>query len=263
MKRRSVLLAALTALAFLTCISPGQAALTDNLIGYWAFDGSGADGSGNNRPVTLFGSAAFGTGLFGQALSLPGQADSFAARTVNDAAFNFDTSDFTVQVWVNFTNITGQLAFIEKFTGGSGPGWTLCYPVGVQFYAYPAAVDATAPVSFSLGDWHQLVARRNGTALDIFVDDVKTPSAISGAIPDSPNPLLIGRRQGSQEFPLNGLIDEAAIWSRALTDDEIAYLWNGGDGNPVGVVPLPSTVILLGSGLVGLLGAGWRKFRKS
>jgi hypothetical protein len=32
---------------------------------------------------------------------------------------------------------------------------------------------------------------------------------------------------------LDGRLDEVAIWNRALSNDEIAYLYNAGLGNPV------------------------------
>jgi hypothetical protein len=50
--------------------------------------------------------------------------------------------------------------------------------------------------------------------------------SFSHAISAIPNPLLIGKRGGYQEFPLDGLIDELAIWQRALNRAEIDYLYN-------------------------------------
>jgi hypothetical protein len=49
-------------------------------------------------------------------------------------------------------------------------------------------------------------------------------------------PLLIGRRNASDPnsgYPVDGRLDEAAIWNRALTNEEVAFLYNGGTGNPV------------------------------
>jgi hypothetical protein len=251
MKRRLILLVAITALAFFASISPGQAALTDNLIGYWAFDGTGTDGSGNGRAVNLFGSATYGAGLFGQALSLPGLADSYAARPVNDTVFNFGSSDFTVQVWGNFNTLSGEQVLIEKLVGDDGPGWTVTklsdneIRFGIDHFNYR---DSGSTIS-TVDQWHQVVVRRADNNLSIFLDDIEAAFGWSVTILDTINPLFIGRRNIAK-FPVDGRIDEAAIWSRALTDSEIAFLWNSGDGRPV--IPLPPTVILLGSGLAGL-----------
>jgi hypothetical protein len=45
-------------------------------------------------------------------------------------------------------------------------------------------------------------------------------------IPTSTNPLLIGIRNlaAGQAFGFNGLIDDVAIWNRALTTSEISFL---------------------------------------
>jgi concanavalin A-like lectin/glucanase superfamily protein len=57
----------------------------------------------------------------------------------------------------------------------------------------------------------------------------------SGALPTSTNPLLIGKRnpQDGRDFSVNGSLDETAIWDRALSDAEIAQIWNGGNGTPL------------------------------
>jgi hypothetical protein len=42
-------------------------------------------------------------------------------------------------------------------------------------------------------------------------------------------------------MPLKGLMDEVAIWSRALSNDEIAALYN--DGNGISLIP-PAVPVL-------------------
>jgi hypothetical protein len=56
-------------------------------------------------------------------------------------------------------------------------------------------------------------------------------------------PLYIGRRNpdDKRDFGMNGRLDEVAIWNRALSDSEIAHLYNGGLGNPVATVPSDRT----------------------
>lgn len=239
------------------------AALTDNLIGYWAFEGSGADGSGGGRDVSLYGSATYGTGLFGQALSLPGQTGSFAARQIDDEIYNFGSGDFTIQVWVKFNSTSGEQTIFEKFTGSNGPGWTLTklqngYP---RFHAQDYITQDHSNNINTTGSWHHLLIRRQENSFSYFVDGKPIEAISADTITTTRKPLLFGHRDGTggQDFPLNGLIDEAAIWSRALSDTEINYLYNSGAGNPV---PIPSAWLLLGSGLLGLAGLG-RRLRKS
>jgi autotransporter-associated beta strand protein len=61
------------------------------------------------------------------------------------------------------------------------------------------------------------------------------------------NPLLIGKRnpQDGRGFPVNGKLDEVAIWTRPLTDSEIASLYNSvGSSAAPGSNVLPATTAL-------------------
>jgi hypothetical protein len=52
-------------------------------------------------------------------------------------------------------------------------------------------------------------------------------------------------------------MDDVAIWTRAITDDEVGNLWNDGAGNAV--VPEPTSLILTALGLLALGLYGWRR----
>jgi hypothetical protein len=241
--------------------------LSTNLEGYWEFDGNGNDSSGNGRDLNLVGSPGFTTGLFGMALNLTGDANTYAERPVSDTAFGFGAGDFTIQIWVNFTSTDNEQVLIEKFTGGGGPGWTftkLSTQV-LQFYFDPfGGTNSTSALSITTGVWNQFVARRNGATLDIFFNGaiVGTSNVGATAITTTTNPLLIGARRngnvGSDTIsaPLNGAVDETAIWSRALSDAEITGLYAGGFGQQV---PEPSSVALFGAGLLSLVAIRCRR----
>jgi hypothetical protein len=208
------------------------------LIGYWAFDRAGADTSGRGRNLTLAGGIGIGAGLFGQALDLHHDGSQFATRPVDDPIYDFGNGQFTVQVWVNFNNTGGEQVLIEKFLGGTGPGWTLTKlpDDSLHFYADPTIILTSAPLNITTGVWHHIVARRSGSLFQVLYDgDVVTEGSASGAIPDTEMPLLVGKRNdldlGSVESVVDGRIDEIAIWSQGLSNSEIATLFNGGNGN--------------------------------
>ena len=229
-----------------------RAAIYTGLQGYWKFDNNFLDSSGNGYDLTPVGNPPFRSdGVMGQALDLPGNNSQYAHRTVDDAAFNFAASDFTIQVWANFRSVdsTGTV-FIEKFDGGNGPGWTLDRPVGttdtLEFFAQVAggtqAIDKT--VTFSTDSWHQIVARRLGDTISLFYDGISIGSeAFTGSIDPTTNPLLVGTRNANdgRDISMNGGLDETAIWNRGLSDAEIAALYNNGAGLDITPVPEPST----------------------
>lgn len=209
--------------------------LADNLIGYWPFDGDGADLSPSDLDLTLYGGVGFATGLFGQALDLHNDGKKYAARPIDDAIYDFGPSDFTIQVWVNFNNTDREQTLFEKFQGQAGPGWTLTKLVDNRwhFYARPSAELSSAIQTIQSGVWHQVVARRKGNTFDIFYDGVLIVSGSDpDPVPDTTYPLLVGKRNkdDGRNFAVDGRIDEVAIWNRTLSDREIATLYNEGSG---------------------------------
>jgi hypothetical protein len=231
-------------IALLVAPVTASAALTDGLIGYWQFDGNGADSSNGGRDLTIYGNAGYATGLFDQALDLHGNGAQYAGRPVDDAVFDFGPSDFTVQIWVNYNTVLREQNLIEKFQGATGPGWTLtsllhngAWPA--HFWAIEGEVKLYLQSSPNVqaGIWRQLMARRQGATFDLIYDGAIVGTG-TNALPvtNTSFPLLIGRRNASDPnsgYPVDGRLDEAAIWNRALTNEEVAFLYNGGTGNPV------------------------------
>jgi len=106
----------------------------------------------------------------------------------------------------------------------------------LHFYARPSIILTSPPISISSGAWHHILVRRTGSQYQINYDGaVVVAGSDPGPIPPTAAPLLIGKRNENdgRNFATDGLIDEVAIWSRALSDAEIAALFNGGKGASV------------------------------
>jgi hypothetical protein len=93
------------------------------------------------------------------------------------------------------------------------------------------------------GTWYHMVVVYDGTAtgnanrLKIYLNGVqKTFDSFSGTIASTisygDHPTYIGRPSYGSTYQknFNGKIDEVTIWKRALTDDEVLGLYNGGEG---------------------------------
>lgn len=88
------------------------------------------------------------------------------------------------------------------------------------------------------GQWHHIVGVRNSTTLHnkIYVDGVEVAD-MSASLPGGfncpqPTPVTLGYMKrtytGDPEYHLNGSLDEAAFYSRALSAAEITDLYNNG-----------------------------------
>ncbi|HPF38821.1 MAG TPA: GH32 C-terminal domain-containing protein [Phycisphaerae bacterium] len=79
--------------------------------------------------------------------------------------------------------------------------------------------------------WHDVVVRYTGRSVDLFLDGARVNSVEhSGELRSATKvPLVIGGEPTGDNVTrrFSGLIDHAAIWSRALTDEEIAVISGG------------------------------------
>lgn len=222
--------------------------LREGLIGYWPFEGNGRDESGQTagaRPLNLQTGVQFTQGPLGQALDFTRDVNKFASRPVDDSNFDFGDSDFTIQIWASFRGTWEVRTLVEKFKGRSGPGWSISVleSHALEFFANPGVVLTGSPV---LDDkWHHYVVRRMSEPdpntnqptkiCRMFYDGKSVQHAVSltALSPAQEQPLLVGKRNdppGVGSFPMDGGLDELAIWNRGLSDKEISDLFNNGNG---------------------------------
>jgi hypothetical protein len=96
-------------------------------------------------------------------------------------------------------------------------------------------VNLGSTVSVQDGAWHHLVATYDpGVSIRVIVDngtpDEKTTSIPASMIDTTAQFILGSWGTLASNFSITGDIDEAALWSRVLTADEITELYNSGNG---------------------------------
>ncbi len=188
------------------------------LVGYWNFDeGSGAsvtDGSGFNHPGTLINGPTWDTGAnckTGGCLSFDGINDYVQASNVG--AFNHG-SGHTLMVW-------------RKTSGASGIALSLSFPrLGNNNPEYGVNVSGTARVLYGGGlgtGWQMIAGTYDRNTLNLYVDGALVTTAnYPGIDTFSSNTLTIG---AGYNYYI-GHLDEARIYSRALSAAEIAAIYN-------------------------------------
>jgi hypothetical protein len=150
--------------------------ILNGLVAYYPLDKDSKDYSGLGNNLTLNGGASIvATGEFGGALSLGNSASSatdYAIASGDNSNLDFGSSDFTIQEWVNFADVSRIETILEKFTGGGGPGWSLtnlATSSNLQFYSSSGQALNTA-FSFSTGVWYQVVVVNSGGRVTLYVN---------------------------------------------------------------------------------------------
>ncbi len=251
-----------SALAASLSLSAGPAQA--QLVAYWDFDSATGstvtDVSGNNLTGTMGGGAALSAdagGFTGEAgdrsLDLGGDNNAQDMMTVTPeqfTPFNPGAGDFSVSFWVK-TDVFGGMADHAGTNGydiAVGAGGVASLVIGsggaggVGF-----EVPATTALAFSnTGVWEhfalvvdranaEFTAYINGVAETSYIfgwnpGGVWSPNTIPVTIQDisldaSPDGLRIGNKNGNTGF--QGCIDDYAIYSVALTADQVAGLADG------------------------------------
>jgi hypothetical protein len=205
------------------------ASLRNGLAGAWSFDVDGTDHSGNALDLGITG-LHLTIGRFGKGLQLAGEGTPIAQRPIDDPSLNLATGDFTVSFWLDFAKTgTPQFVAIKGYDGGWFVGWAqtqwaygLPSPAGGTF-ADPAGSPTT-------GVFHHVVFERTNDSVEIFVDDKSVGTATVKDGQPAPAPFQVGGfapggvTATTGQKVVDGVIDDLAIWHRALAAEERAYL---------------------------------------
>lgn len=214
--------------------------------GYWRLEETegtaAADESGNANVGTLLGSptlAAQGalTPDAGRAMSFDGVDDCI--DVADDASLNGTT--FSVEAWVYRDTHVDYAAIVSKLARmGSADFRGFVLRNGTANQVQILAADGTAGNftaeggSLPLGEWSHLAATYDGTTLRLYLNGEEVASAAAGYT-DTANGVVIGKQYtykstASSETFWQGRIDEPAVYTRALTMEEIRRHYLRGKG---------------------------------
>jgi hypothetical protein len=214
-------------------VCPGAPA---GMVGWWRGEQNSSDYAGAND-AKWNGTVAYAPGEVGDGFVLDGQA-SFLE--IPDAkAWNFNTSDFSFELWANFNNVfasdiggDGSSVFLGH-NEGTGPRnkWFFGFGGG-QLYLYVRSPNiaakflAQAPFNPLPHQWYHLALTRRSGVFTTFVNGIAQGSETNSiAIPDASAPLRIGESQG---LLMDGMLDEVSIYQRALSLSEIENIFRSG-----------------------------------
>lgn len=218
-----------------------SASTMDGLISYWPLDESAgnvaADVAGGHNG-TKVGGAVWQSGKLGNCLNTNGSG----YVVIPEHADLRPMAGVSMQAWVNIGSFSmwyGIAGNIQDngsnesgyylYTSGSGVDWYVSVTSDHRF--------KTASASASTGVWTHFIGTFDGGTVRLYKN-----GQLAASVPGSgkvswrfmPLDMNIGRYHDDNEnFVLNARIDEVALWDRALTQEEVTFLYNGGAGNRV------------------------------
>ena len=263
--------------ATLTVTNPFCAVVPAGIVAWWKGDGSAFDSAGLNHALPTLG---YAPGLVGQAFQLTGFSTPYIYTPYLDCGsaptLNFTNTSFTLSAWARPAAASGNghhEGIVSRWAGGGGASWWLGRG---EYGGFVFWVDADggwgpnrgvgSPVA-SLNTWHHVVGvydHASGT-LFMYVDGELGGTSTGAPVAVHPTPgvpVTIGAWNeipGAYREPgLQGLVDEVALFSRALSAGEIAELYTAGStGMCVGtalpeIVQQPRAASVVAGGTVSL-----------
>lgn len=231
-----------------------HAALTTNLVSYWKLDessGTRVDSPGAND-LTDNNTVAAAAGIINNGADF--EKDTSEYLNITDASQTGleGGASWSISFWAKFESdfaANGETRTIVNKTGGSDGtrGYTLSFrrvdAFGGDVIQFTTSTDGTnannnnyfVAAAIAIGTLEHWVITINttGTTITVYRDNSLVGStAINGAAFDNTGDFSIGAGYDAGSFNsyFDGILDEVGIWSRIITTDEMAELYNSGAG---------------------------------
>jgi hypothetical protein len=171
---------------------------------------NGAAGSGVSTASGVLATAQSFSGLTGVFSSTP------------DAPSLDPTSVVTLEAWIDATALGGRI--FDKITAGGTNGYLLD-TVGNKLRMIVGSQALSTASSLSTGTWTHVAGVYDGANMTVYVNGAAAGTvAHTGAIPTNALTLRVGADSSGASL-FSGLIDEARVYSRALSAADIQALY--------------------------------------
>jgi Concanavalin A-like lectin/glucanases superfamily len=202
---------------------------TADHVGEWAFESGGgtlSDDSGYGNDAATVGSYSIVPGISGSALQLTG-----GYAVVPDDASLAACQGVTLAAWIR-PDGAGTQYVLKKAISGSEDGYELSLSSsGVAFVRFNQAssgnnyrVESTTDYPTNGSTWMHLAATYDGSKVRLYVNGAPDDS-LSASFQIASNSLQLAIGAGSSgSQPFHGTIDEANVYTYALSAAEVAQL---------------------------------------
>ena len=206
---------------------------------YWTADGTTADTSGKGNTLTLVNGATYGPGKYGQAFILNGSNQYLSCPS---PSFNLVGADFTISLWANFRTFgSGGVSnlpyiFIGEDQGpGYLPKWFFYYNSSTASLGFHvnnsnkasdfAEVPVSVPPTTNTWNMFTVTGKIASASLSFYYNGQFLGQRTNIPFPPDPHTAItIGEAEGAEY--LNGGLDDIRIYNAALTDLQVASVYN-------------------------------------
>lgn len=230
---------------------------SENIVAVWLMDeGTGKeirDSSGNGHTGEFFGNPEWTDGKFDKGIQFHGAPDHIE---VPDPDHELTPKHITLVCWLKLDNVSGSHSILEQYdwAGDLGTYAWRTNGVALQFYVIwgtnaPNANGGTLKAK----EWTHVAATYDGENIKTWINGkVAATATASRDLNPSNKSLSFGVRGDTKDTQwMEGVLDEAAIFDEALSEEEIQDIMNNG---------LQSSVLAVSPS--GKLATAWGSIKK-
>jgi hypothetical protein len=138
--------------------------------------------------------------------------------------------DLTYSVWFNSKNFTGNLDIFGQVNSPSNVGYIRMQIRGTQFGGIAqnssSALNSFVGTTLTANTWYYGVLTKTGNNISFYLNGVYEGSIINISDSYGFNKATIGAWYDGTSNAFNGSIDEAMVFNKVLTQDEIINIYN-------------------------------------
>ena len=230
--------------------------LAEGLVVYFTFDNVNGktvvDDSGNGLDADVIANTEFVKGKYGDAIRITKEGpDCVNVPAAEELKI---TGEITMAAWINQDAWNNNSQWFDKncHNGGEHSSYGIgIFGDGASFNMFLGTGNSrptlNMPHALDAKTWHHVVGTYDGSTMKVYVDgevaaEQEQKFEFTGT---NDQDLRIGCSKDRPQYTFeNGSIDEAAVWRRALSEDEIQEIANEGF---LAVSPLDKTATTWGS----------------
>src|ERR1044071_89407 len=214
------------------------ASVPDGIVSWWAAEGDASDTTGTNNGV-LQGGLTFAAGEVGQAFSMNGSS-SYVSVPASSSLDVGSGNGPTFECWIRPDDLSGGHAIPEWNNGSGGIGAHLLISIPAygglgSIFANlrdPSGSDhyfSTSPGILTLSNPQHIALtydRSSGVATIYYNGTAAATQSFGTVTPQTSYTFYLGKRPSETSTVFKGLMDEASLYSRALSSAEILTIYN-------------------------------------